>query len=172
MNSEKVKKLVPYSKKITLGESLIHNLGIIAKKDIKKGEAIFTIKGQLKFVKATNIKMALYGANWIGIEKHTWIKPIGYGRYINHSCNPNAGIKGRVIVTALKDIKKGEEVTIDYSITEINKLWYMRCHCGGRDCVKKVRSIQFLPQEKYQSYMPYIPTRFQRYYLMEHELSK
>ena len=38
-------------------------------------------------------------------------------RYINHSCDPNteAEIKhGRILIHAVRDIKKGEELTIDY----------------------------------------------------------
>ena len=38
-------------------------------------------------------------------------------RYINHSCEPNTEAeieKGHVMIYALKDIQKGEELTIDY----------------------------------------------------------
>ena len=38
-------------------------------------------------------------------------------RYINHSCEPNteAEIEGdRIMIYAIRDIKKGEELTIDY----------------------------------------------------------
>ena len=38
-------------------------------------------------------------------------------RYINHSCNPNTEaeiVDGQIIITAVRDIRKGEELTIDY----------------------------------------------------------
>jgi SET domain-containing protein len=38
-------------------------------------------------------------------------------RYVNHSCNPNCEAdikKGRILFTAIRDIEKGEELTIDY----------------------------------------------------------
>lgn len=38
-------------------------------------------------------------------------------RYINHSCNPNTAaekVLGRIMIFAVRAIKKGEEVTVDY----------------------------------------------------------
>jgi SET domain-containing protein len=38
-------------------------------------------------------------------------------RYINHACDPNCEsdvIDGRIIISAIKDIKAGEELTFDY----------------------------------------------------------
>ena len=38
-------------------------------------------------------------------------------RYINHSCNPNTEAEiddGHIMITAVRAIKKGEELTIDY----------------------------------------------------------
>ena len=34
--------------------------------------------------------------------------------YINHSCNANAGLRGSVSIIAMRDIKVGEEVVVDY----------------------------------------------------------
>ena len=38
-------------------------------------------------------------------------------RYINHSCDPNCEaeiLDGRILITAARDIEKGEELTMDY----------------------------------------------------------
>jgi SET domain-containing protein len=59
------------------------------------------------------------------------------GCYINHSCDPNVEEKDRTGY-ALKDIKKDEEITIDY-----DKIAYLekpfKCHCGSRNCRGFVR---------------------------------
>jgi len=36
--------------------------------------------------------------------------------FINHSCEPNAGIKGQIFLMAMKDIPENEEVTFDYAM--------------------------------------------------------
>lgn len=43
--------------------------------------------------------------------------PANVARYINHSCEPNceADIRdGRVYISAVRDVRAGEEITIDY----------------------------------------------------------
>lgn len=152
---------VPYSKKVYIGTSKIHGRGVIAKKNIKKGEIVFIVKGKKRFLKVHNEKEALCGDCWIGIGKNTWIDPVGYGRYLNHSSKPNCGIKGTVTVRAMRNIKTGEEITIDYSTTEQEPLWWLKDSVTG----KKISSIQFLPKDKFLSYLPYIPKHFQKVYL-------
>lgn len=155
-----------------IANSKVHGKGVFAKKDFKKGETIFTIKGKIVHWEVRNQEESLHGPDWIGINKQSWMDPLGPAKYLNHSCRPNAGIKGRFRVIALKDTKAKEEITIDYSITEIDKLWYMRCNCGAVNCRKIIRSIQFLPKQIFSKYLPYIPTYFIRVYNKEVNVSK
>ena len=69
--------------------------------------------------------------------------------YINHSCEPNAFMKityGHILFIALRDIKPGEEITIDYESTLHSD--EKKCICGARSCrgtinfVKKVSGRQ------------------------------
>src|SRR5260370_3331899 len=55
--------------------------------------------------------------------------------YINHSCEPNAYMRtvyGHILFFALRDIKPGEEITIDYEMTLHSDR--KRCYCGARSC--------------------------------------
>jgi SET domain-containing protein len=55
--------------------------------------------------------------------------------YINHSCEPNAFMKivsDHILFIALRDIKAGEEITIDYESTLHSDS--KRCTCGARTC--------------------------------------
>ena len=61
-------------------------------------------------------------------------------RYINHSCEPNceASIRdGRVLIHALRDIKKGEELTIDYGEEYFKE--FIEPH--GCKCVRCTRPV-------------------------------
>jgi uncharacterized protein len=142
--------------------SAIDGMGVMAGENIKKGEVIQHIKGEIKlFVPTTKEESASY-PDWVGVGKNKWIDPAYPNKYLNHSCNPNTGIKGRVTMVALKNIKEGEEITVDYSIIEGDDLWEMECRCGERNCRGLIRSIQYLPEEQYKKYLPYIPTYFQK----------
>lgn len=62
--------------------------------------------------------------------------------YINHSCSPNAYMRilyGHVLFFALRDIKPGEEITIDYEQTLLPDS--RRCHCGSPNCRRTINKI-------------------------------
>jgi uncharacterized protein len=40
------------------------------------------------------------------------------GDWVNHSCEPNAGIRGQISLVAMRNIAPGEEVTFDYAMTD------------------------------------------------------
>ena len=155
-------------KRVYVGESAIHRRGMIASRDIPKGGFVVFIQGPMRHLLVKNKRQSLGHPNWIGISKHTWIDPKPPCKYLNHSCNPTAGVRGRIKIYALRAIKKGEEVTVDYSIIEPNLLWEMRCNCGAKNCRKIIRSIQSLPRAVYTSYTPYVPTYFQKLYARAH----
>ena len=52
---------------------------------------------------------------------------------INHSCEPNVGVKGQIILVARRDISRGEELTFDYDTTETETDPFI-CHCGSGQC--------------------------------------
>lgn len=55
--------------------------------------------------------------------------------YINHSCRPNAFMQtvgGHLLVLALRDIRPGEEITVDYVDTLHSDR--KRCTCGVPGC--------------------------------------
>lgn len=151
---------------IVIGKSGLHRKGLIAVKNMRKGENIFTVEGvKIKFLINNQRQAAKAGLNWIGWDKNEWIDPVSYGLYINHSCMPNAGIAGRKKVVAIKNIRSGEEVTMDYSLSEADIFWNFRCNCRSGNCRKHVRSIQFLPLDIYKKNLRYIPAYFRRVFL-------
>ncbi len=152
-------------KKILPQKSRIEGTGIHATKSFKRGETIFIFNGDPIHWVVKDQKTSLAGPNWVGFKKDTWIVVKAPGIYLNHSCKPNAGIQGAKKIVALRRIKAGEEVTIDYSITEEDPLWYMNCLCGEPDCRKKIRSIQSLPIAAFKRYLPFVPTYFKKVYL-------
>jgi len=161
----------PQHRKIHTKKSNIDGTGIFAKRDIKKDESIALIKGQIVNHFAVDKSTSSVGPNWIGIGKNKWIDSKLFDR-INHSCNPNAGIKGSKTVIALRNIEKKEEVFIDYSITEEDILWKLpkKCKCRSKKCRKIIKSIQFLPKKVYNSYLPYIPKYFQKVYMKYYQI--
>lgn len=152
-------------KHIYIATSKIAGKGIFAGENIKKGEIIQNIKGEVKFKINKNTRDVFAHPNWVGIAENQWIDPEKPYKFLNHSCEPNIGIKGKVGLIALKDIKEGEEIAIDYSIIEGDDRWQMECLCGNnKKCRKVIRSIHFLPKKTFNKYFPYIAEYFKNIY--------
>jgi SET domain-containing protein len=159
------------TKKIYVDDTKSTGKGIFARIPIKKGEHIATFKGRIikKIIKTKKDSLSFVGTHLLGLGRYKWLEPSRSDPlyYLNHSCNPNAGIKGSVRLYAMRNIDKGEEITIDYSTTEEFIHWRMNCvcRCGSKNCRRTIRSVQFLPKKTFNKYMPYIPTYFKNIYL-------
>jgi len=145
-------------KKVYYAFSDIGGSGLFASKKILKDEIIFFVGG-LKIVKHRYTKkFSPTGPNWIAIDKERWLVPFDNNPwpYVNHSCNPNAGFRGTLGIVAMRNIAKDAEITIDYAITEEDPYWHMVCHCGVKQCRKRIVSAVLQPEllRKYKTYLP------------------
>ncbi len=81
----------------------------------------------------------------------------------NHSCNPNAGLRGQITLIAMRAIQAGEEVCFDYGMSEGNPDFTMKCACGQPTCRGAVTGNDWkMPdlQARYVGYfMPYLQRR-------------
>jgi uncharacterized protein len=57
--------------------------------------------------------------------------------FLNHSCEPNVGFAGNVVLVAMRDIEAGEELTTDYALFDDYE-GSMDCACGRPACRKVV----------------------------------
>ena len=60
-------------------------------------------------------------------------------RFTNHSCQPNAVLRirqGRVEFYAMRDVRIGEELTVNYG--ETHHEGKLACRCGAPGCVGKI----------------------------------
>jgi uncharacterized protein len=129
--------------------------GVFASQKIKKGEEIAAFDGPIyddDFPAWT--KDIINHAIQIGPT--VWRDSCGIARLINHSCNPNCGIKKRTHIVAMRPIEKGEEITWDYEMTEMNDWWRMKCQCGAPSCRKNIGDHKNMPEEVRRKYKGFI----------------
>jgi len=88
-----------------------------------------------------NKKNGEYGAVYIFIlnKRHDIDGNVSHNtaRFINHSCDPNCEteiIRGHIWIIALRDIKKGEEISYNYNY-EIEDYKDHACQCGSNRCI-------------------------------------
>ena len=74
--------------------------------------------------------------------------------FINHSCEPNVGFAGSIVLAAMRDISAGEELTTDYALFDDHG-GTMQCRCGAPSCRGTVSGRDWQRpdlQRKYGSY--------------------
>ncbi len=126
-----------FEKYIDVKESEIHGTGLFASVDIPAKSKIMIISGEIinemecirREEEENNVYIFWNENNYIDTVHTEKIK------YINHSCNYNCEVEDRdehsLWLIASRDIKAGEELTIDYGYDEI----YSYCNC--KNCENK-----------------------------------
>ena len=109
-------------------------LGLYAVSEIKKGTFIIEYKGPMLNEAQVQAKGGKY---LFEISRNRTIDGSSrknVARYINHSCKPNAEVdikKGRVFISAIKNIEAGGEIGYDYGkeyYDEFIKPFGCKCH--------------------------------------------
>jgi SET domain-containing protein len=138
--------------------------GVFARRDFSPGEFIFRRRhGRV----VGNDEIALLSEE---DQRHLceldWERSavlLAPGCYLNHACDPNA-MRSGTRVFAWKEIRQGEEITIDYRLNAFtDERWV--CACGSANCQGFVISSFFsLSEDRQIAYLPYAPVFIQREY--------
>ncbi len=128
---------------------------LIAAENIFKDEEIVFFDGKTYTADKTNDLPKDIADHAIQFSEHQWRDSDSIARYINHSCNPNCGIKNLFTLVAMRDIKKDEELLWDYDMTEDSN-WRMDCLCDSDNCRKAIGAFSLVPQDIRERYKGYI----------------
>jgi uncharacterized protein len=155
-------------------KSKIHGRGVFARKNFLKGDVLLEIddsdilsdRSKQVLTPEQEIQMDVF-IDKNGRERIIFMK--SPERFINHSCDPNVFTRthmksGIRRVCALKDIRKGEELTWDYALNSWEE-WEIpvKCNCGSSNCRKIIRGNFFsLPRAIQLKYIPLLDEPFKR----------
>lgn len=127
--------------------------GVFAKQDIKIEEKILVFTGDIIDFDQAVLKAPPYEGDALQIGKDIYVNLEPPSRFVNHSCEPNAGIKNDIDLVALRDIKAGEEIYFDYSTTMDEDYWNLQCGCSSVNCRKVVKDFKYLPYHIKRKYL-------------------
>lgn len=79
---------------------------------------------------------------------------------LNHSCDPNCGLKtngtGGFDIVAMRDIEVGEEIHIDYAMTRYSLIDFPKeCRCESDNCRSLITGWLGLSDEQKKDYIPW-----------------
>jgi len=152
------------SKKVRVVSSAINRRGAFARKLIKKDEIIAVYGGhiitQVEYHQLAKGKFKDIQDYAIKVADGFYIISSKEGKledddFFNHSCNPNAGIKGHLLMVAMRAIRPNEEITYDYAMTDCDLNYRFQCRCGAKNCRKVITGHDWkMPalQRRYKDY--------------------
>ena len=81
--------------------------------------------------------------------------------FLNHSCDPNVGVAGNVVLVAMRDISVGEELTTDYAMFDDHD-GHMDCACGAPQCRGTIDGRDWRRRDLQDRYAGYFSWYLQR----------
>ncbi len=110
-------------------------------------EQVFSTFGAKKILNQPN-----YLTVQINQERHIMLDP-EWLQYMNHSCDPNVFFDTtKQVVTVLKPIDVGEEITFFYPSTEWSMHRAFDCLCQSDNCLESIQGAAHLPLELITNY--------------------
>jgi SET domain-containing protein len=124
--------------KLRVASSKIHRWGVYAAEPIPKGRKVIEYTGE-RISRRETKKRSERELNYLFTLDRYWTidgSVNGSGaQYINHCCEPNLVariVRGHILYIALRDIPKGEELTVDYHFDK--NVEKVPCACGSLRC--------------------------------------
>lgn len=127
--------------------------GVFATRSFQAGETVMV--GEIERPLAWNNSHATQ----IGLTEY--VELAGLGSKVNHSCEPNCGIRvndaGAPDLVARRNIGAGEEITFDYAMRNYSVEHFpSRCRCGAPRCRGTVTGWKDLPEDQKASYRGFV----------------
>ena len=131
--------------KLVIRDTKKYGKGVFANKDIKKNETLCVFGGHIKGIKEESKLPSKIRDEGVQISENFSLGVINEAEledasYFNHSCDPNAGFKGQILLVAMRKVGKGEQVTFDYAmaLSKVKgiKFYKIKCFCNAKRCRK------------------------------------
>lgn len=147
----------------------VEGRGLVARESIGKGEVVAIKGGHVVDQRTFEENAGVIGDSDIQIADGFYLVPLSAEEhdavmmFLNHSCEPNAGVMGNIVFVAMRDIAPGEEITIDYAMIDDGD-FTLECRCGASSCRGTISGRDWTRpelQEKYGGYFSaYLMAKF------------
>jgi uncharacterized protein len=149
------------SPKTEIRGSKIHGRGLFAIADIAKNEIVAVKGGHIVDRKTLRERITpRLGPVEIQIDDDLFIAPVTEEErelsmlYLNHSCDPNVGVRDEIAFVAMREIRAGEELTHDWGMTDDDD-YSLECNCGAPDCRKTLTGKDWQRPDLHKRYSGY-----------------
>lgn len=153
---------------VLINNGVIEGQGLIAQGLIKAGEVISTLPPEAPRTLISQVlswppeQQEAFLIHSYQTSETECVSEQDEGRFMNHSCDPNTWWLDDETMVARRDIQPGEEITYDYSMTEVAVPMEMACRCGSPLCRGRVTNHDYLIPDWQKRYGEYLPAHTRR----------
>ena len=150
-----------FSPKVEKRTSPIEGRGLFAREAIAASEIVAVKGGAIMDSDALALIRNDVSPAEIQIEDDLYIAPRTAAEVeanilcLNHSCQPNVGVRGQITFVAMRDIPTGSELTIDYAMIDGDPTERMECSSLAPECRKIVTGSDWRLPELRRRYAGY-----------------
>lgn len=114
--------------------------GVFARVDIDPGELLVVWGGSVVTRAELESRPASIRTLTLQVDDDAYLVSDmeGPADWVNHSCDPNAGLRGQISLVALRPIGAGEEVCFDYATSDASDYDEFDCACRTERCRGRV----------------------------------
>lgn len=139
---------------------------VFARESLQKDELICVWTGRAVTFEQLQRLSPLERSHTLQVEDQVYLAPLGLEEepadFINHSCQPNAGIRGQISLVAMRPIDAGEEITFDYAMADSTPYDEFDCACGSPLCRGRVTGEDWKRPELWARYEGYFSAYLQK----------
>ena len=138
--------------------------GVFARRLVKKGELISLWGGKIISTDEVDRDMENFTQQVLQIEEDFYLltPSMESADCFNHSCDPNVGLTGQIGLIAMRDIKAGEEICLDYAMCDGSNYDEFDCSCGVPECRGRITGEDWKRPELWERYDGYFSPYLQR----------
>ena len=139
--------------------------GVFARRPIAAGELLAVFGGAVISAEQLRQASADFRRLSLQIDEDLFVVSTveGPADWVNHACDPNAGLRGQLSLVALRPIDAGEEVCYDYAMSDGSAYDEFPCACGAVRCRGRVTGADWQLPELWTRYgehfSPYLLAR-------------
>ena|SRR3989344_1088326 len=119
---------------VIIKKSKIEGKGVFADINFKEGDIVMRWDSSMILTQGEAKRIPKRYRKYLVFYQGKFIMSAPPEKYLNHSCRPNTK-EGNLCDIAVRDIRKGKELTTDYSIDAPPHI-KMKCLCGSKECRK------------------------------------
>jgi hypothetical protein len=133
--------------RVVVGRSAIDGRGLFATDDLPAGTVVVRLGGELvdsatlsRLLAAADPDAAYIDTIAVDEDAHLVLPPGTTAHFANHSCDPTLWHVGPYELAARRDLRAGDELTVDYGTNSAAAGFAMDCRCGSPVCRRRITS--------------------------------